>query len=279
MHPPIKPMHNSTPFLSINQSIKCGHVIIVYESSRAVNEYLLFHFGSSKDLFPYEGEFGGPREALNFPVRTANIVASLDCTKGRVLDVGCAVGGSSFAFTKSFNEVIGIDYSQHFIDAANNLKTNKVADYDIQKQGKIFVNRQAILPSDIDTSKVSFQQGDACNLDVNLGTFDVIHASNLLCRLPQPRKFIDNIPNFLNPNGYLVLISPYSWLEEYTELNEWFGAGSQQGNDSDSFSELQKYIGSKLTLTHQENIPFLIREHERKFQYGVSHVTIWKKSS
>ena len=76
---------------------------------------------------------------------------------------------------------------------------------------------------------------------------------------------------------YLVLISPYSWLEEYTELNEWFGAGSQDGNDNDSFSELQKYVGSKLTLTHQENIPFLIREHERKFQYGVSHVTVWKK--
>ena len=250
---------------------------IVYESSRAVNEYLLFHYGSPKDLFPYEGEFSGPQEALNFPVRTAGIVASLDCTKGRVLDVGCAVGGASFAFAKNFNEVVGIDFSQHFIDAANNLKTNKAANYDIQKQGKIFLNRQAVLPSDTDTSKVKFQQGDACNLDANLGTFDVIHASNLLCRLPQPRKFIDDVPNFLNPNGYLVLISPYSWLEEYTELNEWFGAGSQDGNDNDSFSELQKYVGSKLTLTHQENIPFLIREHERKFQYGVSHVTVWKK--
>ena len=239
----------------------------------------MFHFGSPSDLFPYKGEFGGPQEALNFPKRTADIVSSLPCTKGRVLDVGCAVGGSSFEFTKHFDEVIGIDFSQHFIDAANNLKVNKTANYDIQKQGKIFVPRQATLPSNIDTSKITFQQGDACNLDANLGAFDVIHASNLLCRLPQPRKFIDDIPRFLNPNGYLVLVSPYSWLEEYTDLNEWFGAGGPEGNDSDSFSELQKYVGSSLSLTYQENIPFLIREHERKFQYGVSHVTVWKKSA
>ena len=229
-------------------------------------------------MFPYEGEYHGPKEALNFPDRTASVVSSLSCKKDRVLDIGCAVGGSSFAFTKEFNEVIGIDFSQHFIDAANNLKSNKTAEYQIQKQGKIFLKRQATLASNIDTSKVNFQLGDACNLDASLGTFDVIHASNLLCRLPKPRKFIDDIPKFLNPNGYLVLVSPYSWLEEYTESNEWFGAGGQEGNDSDSFTELQAYIGSSLSLTHQQNIPFLIREHERKFQYGVSHITVWKKS-
>ena len=31
-------------------------------------------------------------------------------------------------------------------------------------------------------SRVSFEQGDACDLPTHLGQFDVIHASNLLCR-------------------------------------------------------------------------------------------------
>jgi hypothetical protein len=78
-----------------------------------------------------------------------------------------------------------------------------------------------------------------------------------------------------------VLISPYSWLEEYTKESEWFGGlvDDKSGSDRDSFEELKAFVGDSLELVHTENMPFLIREHERKFQYGVSHVTIWRKVS
>lgn len=107
----------------------------------------------------------------------------------RVLDLGCAVGGASFALTKTFKEVVGIDFSQHFIDAANLLKIKKTLPYEIQKQGKNYESRVATLEADVDVTRVNFIQGDACNLDVSdIGTFDCIHASNLLCRLPSPRS-------------------------------------------------------------------------------------------
>lgn len=32
------------------------------------------------------------------------------------------------------------------------------------------------------------------------------------------------------------------------------------------------------SLVHEEDVPFLIREHARKFQYGVSHATVWRKN-
>lgn len=35
------------------------------------------------------------------------------------LDIGCAVGGASFELARSFPHVLGIDYSQHFVNAAN----------------------------------------------------------------------------------------------------------------------------------------------------------------
>ncbi len=35
------------------------------------------------------------------------------------LDIGCAVGGASFELARSFNHVLGIDFSQHFVNAAN----------------------------------------------------------------------------------------------------------------------------------------------------------------
>ena len=40
----------------------------------------------------------------------------------RALDVGCAVGRSSFELTKAFDEVIGVDYSKQFVAACDELK-------------------------------------------------------------------------------------------------------------------------------------------------------------
>lgn len=35
------------------------------------------------------------------------------------LDIGCAVGGASFELARAFPHVLGIDFSQHFVNAAN----------------------------------------------------------------------------------------------------------------------------------------------------------------
>ena len=77
------------------------------------------------------------------------------------------------------------------------------------------------------------------------------------------------------------MISPYSWLSEYTSVDKWFGGVvGANGRPIDSFEDLQNFIASncpELVLEHQEEVPFLIREHERKYQYGVSHCSIWRR--
>lgn len=35
------------------------------------------------------------------------------------VDIGCAVGGASFHLARAFPHVLGIDFSQHFVNAAN----------------------------------------------------------------------------------------------------------------------------------------------------------------
>ena len=243
----------------------------VYETKRAVDEYLLFHYGGASDNMPYDF---GPKEALAFPTRLADLCSSLGGGKQRALDIGCSVGGSAFELSRHFDRVVGIDFSQHFVDAANDMKVNGTRGFSMLKQGTMFVQRVAHVPEGIDRQRVEFQQGDACNLDPALGQFDVILASNLLCRLPSPRQFMDKISSFLKPGGHLVLVSPYSWLEEYTKTTEWFGAQ----DNVDSFTALTSYIDDKklpLVLKHTQDISFLIREHERKFQYGVSHVAVF----
>ncbi len=67
------------------------------------------------------------QDALRFPARCAALCerhcrALLDFTgeagETLALDVGCAVGGATFELARSFQNVIGIDYSQAFVDAA-----------------------------------------------------------------------------------------------------------------------------------------------------------------
>ena len=88
-----------------------------------------------------------------------------------MLDVGCAVGGTSFELSAHFNEVVGLDYSQHFVDAANLMKDKSQVSIDILKQGEIFQQTIVKLSEHVDRSKVSFLQGDACHLDPSLGSF------------------------------------------------------------------------------------------------------------
>jgi len=63
---------------------------------------------------------------------------------------------------------------------------------------------------------VKFIQGDACALPADLGQFGMVLAANLLCRLPKPRLFLDRLASLVVPGGYVVMPSPYTWLEEFT---------------------------------------------------------------
>ncbi len=146
----------------------------VYESDRAVHEYLLTHYGSVDDQMPFAF---GPRQHTELPRRCAEICARhITSTNGnsRALDVGCATGGQSFHLAKHFDEVVGIDFSKHFIDASNEMKEKGEKSYQILKTGTIFQNMTAKVDSTVDRNRVRFYQGDACNLDKKLGNILVL---------------------------------------------------------------------------------------------------------
>ena len=107
-----------------------------YESNRAVSEYLLFHYGTTEEQVPHDF---GPHSALNYPVRcvTECLVPEILQSKARALDLGCAVGRSTFELARHCEEAIGIDFSHAFIDRANQLKAEGRCDYAFATQGKL----------------------------------------------------------------------------------------------------------------------------------------------
>jgi putative 4-mercaptohistidine N1-methyltranferase len=241
---------------------------LIYESDKILAEYLLFHFGSAEEILPAGHSWPmGMREALDFPVRTAEHF--LPGVVDRGLDLGCAVGRSAYEMSRSCKEVIGIDFSQAFIQAAEALRMGQTLGYDRREEAASVTSLKARIPHGIEAARLRFMQGDAMALPEDLGTFDRVHAANLLCRLTEPMKFLDRLPELVNPGGELVLATPCTWLEEFTPSRNWPEGGT--------FEWLKTTLAPSFKLTAQANEPFLIRETARKFQWTTSLVTVWQR--
>lgn len=235
-------------FNHIKSEVQAEKVDNPYETQGLVDMYLNFHFGP--DNF----------EIQNYPSLCAKVsidIAKKNDVKGRALDLGCAVGRTSIDLAEYFDEVVGIDLSNAFIKAANE-----------------------VLPSYENASKkVKFLVGNACNLDKSIGKFSLIFGGNLIDRLYDPLAFLVQIGEFLEPNGILILTSPYSWLAEYTPKTRWLG-GIYENQQ-----QITTQFGLKRTLEPQgfdelqpnENLRFVIKENDWVYQYTLANATFWKK--
>jgi len=236
-----------------------------YESRRLLDEYLLFHYGDPSDVLPWKN---GPIESLGFPVRT--VTAFHDYTsRDRALDLGCAVGRSAFELTRFCRQVVAVDFSQSFIAAAEQLRTEGSIYYSLREEGARSRILTAKLPWGCHPDRVRFEQGDAMNLRADLGAFDLVHAANLLCRLSDPALLLARLPSLVGPGGTLILTTPCSWLEEYTPPANW-----PPGRTLDW---LRETLSPSFDLLKQSDLPFLIREHARKFQWSVALGTCWRR--
>ncbi|TVP75647.1 MAG: putative 4-mercaptohistidine N1-methyltransferase [Puniceicoccaceae bacterium] len=240
-----------------------------YESDELLQQYLVFHYASGPEQFPYA--LGGA-DALDFPRRCAQ--EGLDLSKlpagARALDLGCAVGRSSFELARVCGEVIGIDYSQAFIDAGNRLVAEGRHPATRLDEGSVTTKLVVEVDAQIERSRVRFEQGDAQHLRDDIGQFDCIIACNLICRLPEPLRLLQRLPELLKPGGQLFITTPFTWLETYTPPENWLGDGAQ-----DSFAGLRRALEPHFKLDARWDMPFLIREHARKFQYSIAQASRW----
>ena len=240
-----------------------------YETERIVAEYLFFHYAGEDEV---SGGLPVPREALNFPVRVIAELVDPARPARTALDLGCAVGRSSFELARIANSVLGIDFSAAFIRAAETLKREAKLSCQVPVEGELMADFTARVPEGIHVERVNFEAGDATALRGDIGRFDIVLAANLLCRLPQPEKFLAMLPDLVLPGGQLLLGTPFSWLPEFTAQEHWIGGRQSTGPSRDA---LHKILEPHFELHLSKDLPFLIREHRRKFQYGISLGSRW----
>ena len=247
-----------------------------YETDELVSQYLDFHYGDEY--------FGVPNFARACAERCLDAAREVGITGagGRALDLGCAVGRSSFELARVFDQVVGLDFSARFINAAVELQQSGIKRYRVQDEGEL-VSYKEIQLTDLGLAataeRCQFMQADACNLNEKYSGYDLIFAGNLIDRLYSPRQFLSMVHERMNPGGLLILASPYTWLEEYTKREEWLGGYKDgSGENFTTLDGLKAVLGAHFELLGEpEDVPFVIRETRRKFQHTLSQMTIWKR--
>ena len=99
---------------------------------------------------------------------------------------------------------------------------------------------------------------------------------NLIDRLYYPKKFLEDVPSRVNKDGLLVLLSPYTWLEDYTPKENWLGGYIKDNKEISTLATLKEEL-IDFELLDTIDVPFVIKETNRKYQHTISQMSIWKK--
>lgn len=242
-----------------------------YESNKLLTEYAEFHYGDTA--------FG----VENFPKAMADL--ALEAMQGKptrkALDIGCACGRSSFELARQFDAVEGVDFSANFIRLGVEMADQGSIRYSLVEEAELVSYHTRSLQAlglENHAKKVSFHQGDACNLKPLFTGYDLVLAANLIDRLYRPKHFLNDIHNRINDGGLLVIASPYTWLEEHTPREEWIGGFKKDGENYTTLDGLKDHLSSHFRLVGEpRKMPFVIRETEHMHQHTLSEVTIWER--
>jgi len=241
-----------------------------YKKDEIISQYCEFHYGD---------EYFG---VSNFLKKVADITNKYTLNTTSVLDIGCSVGRASFELAKTFDKVVGIDFSARFINVAQAFKENGVLRYEKKIEGDITELKEVTLKDlnlhNIDLSKTEFWQGDACNLKPHFANYDAIIAINLLDRLYDPELFLNDIAKRLNKDGIFIVGSPFTWSSEYVQKEKWLGGKIENNKVLYSQDMLETILNKDFKLIDAPfDVEFVIQEHIRKYQHTFSKFSIWKK--
>ncbi len=242
-----------------------------YETDAQIAQYCEAHYG---------GKYHG---VANFPATCAGLCIDLmrERRHERAMDLGCAVGRTTFELARMFDSVTGVDFSARFIRVGVELKERGYVRYVIPEEGELLSYREASLDKiglDEVRGKVEFWQGDAINLKPQFTDYDLIFCGNLLDRLYDPGRFLAAIHERLRVGGLLVLASPYTWLEEFTPRDHWIGGFKKDGEPFTTLDGLRERLAGHFRMIGDpSDIPFVIRETRRKFQHTSAEITAWER--
>ncbi len=190
-----------------------------------VGSYARDHYGQDD---PEEQE-DEPRPGATARLLTTGLERACPLPGGPLLDLGCAVGGTSFALAQRTGQlVLGIDLNLAMLRVATSALYRGVVQYPRKRTGVVYDRRR--FPVNFPAAEqVDFWACDVGALPFAGETFAMTAALNLLDCVRAPRELLAEIARTLTPGGKTILTSPYDWSPAATPMEGWLGGHSQRG--------------------------------------------------
>jgi SAM-dependent methyltransferase/uncharacterized protein YbaR (Trm112 family) len=152
----------------------------------------------------------------------------LDSLEGPAVDLGCAVGRTTFELAKKTDEpVLGLDLSFAMLQLAQQVLKTGTAVFPLKELGVVYRNQRLSTPFQA-MPNVDFWLCDAMVLPFRAGTFGTVNALNLLDCVPSPITLLQNIEKALMGAGEALIGCPYDWSTGASAINQWIGGHSQR---------------------------------------------------
>lgn len=206
--------------------------------------------------------------------------------KGPVLDIGCAVGRTSFELAKQSNGLcLGIDLNFSMLRLAQRILTEGKLSYPLKRTGIVFDQQAYPLQFD-NVENVDFWVCDAMALPFADEEFACVTALNVIDTVNSARDFLTSVRNTLQPEGTALISTPYDW-QPPVPVRNWLGGHSQRGPEYDSSeSVMRKLLGPGHPMTVDnlkiegeiDRYPWTMRIHSRRTVCYESHIIACRKT-
>jgi SAM-dependent methyltransferase len=208
---------------------------------------------------------------------------NLQSTDGNALDIGCAVGRLSFEMAKKYERVIGMDTSITFIKKAREILQSKRLNFDLIIEGHLAEPRQYQFNTGWNFEKVEFIVADALALPFRQNDFATVAAINILEKVPDPLKHLEEVNRVLSQRNSRFLFSdPFSWDAKVSPPERWLGGNdrfSSRGIDTIRrlFSGEHDVFYPPFTITAGGNVSWKIRKTENLWELITSHFLVGQR--
>ena len=205
-------------------------------------------------------------------------------TRGPVIDIGCAVGRSSFELAAGSDQlVLGVDTNFSMLRLAQRVLSDGIVRYPQRRVGIVYDRREFTAEFN-NSDRVDFWACDGLALPFSTGRFGLAVGLNVLDSVSSPRDLLESISRMLRPAGSAILACPYDWSQSVTPIEAWIGGHSQRGPGHGASESLlrslltpdahpQSVQGLQIT-NERTDFPWHTRIHDRSsMTYSVHLVT------